>query len=857
MLFRVFLSIITGCFLTVTAVGQDSSAFIRNAQGTTNVPVLAEVVVTASRIAEKILQSPISIEKVNSAYFKSSPAPAFFDALENVKGIHMIVPSLGFKVINARGFANTTNVRFAQLIDGMDIQAPHLGAPIANALGPNDMDIESVEIIPGSASALYGMNAINGLANFTTKDPFTSQGIGIQQKTGVNHINDANSAASIFSETSLRIAHAFSDQFAIKVNGTFSKGNDWIADDHTDLNPNANVTVGLAGPDNPAFDPVNGYGNESSNRRTLTMQGKNYVVARSGYYEKQVADYDLQNIKADIALMYKINKDAAITYSYKYAKLDNIYQRSNRFRLDNYIVQQQGITFKTSSITAHAYWNTENTGQSYNLRSMAENLDKSFKSDDNWFSNYSSRFNSSIIAGADAPTAQLNARSFADSGRLQPGTSAWDAAFDKLKNINNWDSGAALRVKANLVNIDAQVNLTDQLLPGLKENAGMQLLAGFDYRTYVVIPDGNYFINPEQGKEYSNLVYGKIGGFIAATRQLFNNKLKLGATLRIDKNDYFDATFNPRFTAVYSPTIKNNFRISYQSGYRFPSLFEGFSNVNSGGVKRVGGLKVMSDGVFENSYLKSSIDAFQAAVIKDVNTGGMSKNEAIEKNEGMLVKNPYTYLEPEFIQSFETGYKGLFFRSRLFVDVDFYFNKYHAFIAQVEASVPKTTIPDSIPYYLNDKKLQDRYRLWTNSKTTVYNFGGSLGLKYSLNKGYMAGANLSYAKLDRKTGNDGLEDGFNTPQWITNIFLSNDHIYKGLGAGVTFKWQSSFYWQSFLVNGQVPAFGNLDVQVSYQFKQPGLTIKLGATNVLNHYYYSFLGGPYIGGFYYSTLSYGF
>ena len=417
----------------------------------------------------------------------------------------MITPSLGFKVINTRGFANTTNVRFAQLIDGMDIQAPHLGAPIANALGPNDLDIESVEIIPGSAAALYGMNAINGLANFTTKDPSTIQGISIQQKTGVNHINDANSGTSVFTETTLRIAHAFSDKFAFKINGTFAKGNDWIADDHSDLNPNANVTVGLTGANNPAFDPVNGYGNESSNRRTLVLQGKDYILARSGYYEKQIANYTLQNIKADITLVYKIKKNAAITYSYKFAKLDNIYQRSNRFRLDNYIVQQQGITVKISSITAHAYWNTENTGLSYNLRSTAENMDKYFKSDDNWFNDFKSRFNSSITAGADAPTAQLNARSFADSGRPDPGSTAWKTTFDKLKNINNWDSGAALRVRANLVNVDAQVNLTDAFLPGLKKKVRLQLIAGFDYRTYIVIPDGNYFINPvkEQNRNTS------------------------------------------------------------------------------------------------------------------------------------------------------------------------------------------------------------------------------------------------------------------------------------------------------------------------------------------------------------------
>lgn len=854
---RFLIKLITGCFFTIPAVAQDSNYFAKKVKDSISIPVLDEVVVTASRVAENILQSPVSIEKVNTHYFKSAPAPSFFDALENVKGVQMIVPSMGFKVINTRGFANTTNVRFAQLIDGMDIQAPHLGAPIANALGPSDLDIESVEIIPGVAASLYGMNSINGLANFTTKDPFTTEGISILQKTGINHISDANSAVSIFTETSIRMAHAFSNKFAFKINGSFTKGNDWIADDHTDLNPTANLTVGLTGADNPAYDPVNGYGNESSNRRTLALQGKNYVVARTGYFEKQIADYDLQNAKADITLAYKINNNSSVSYSYKFAELDNIYQRSNRFRLDNYVVQQHGVILKTTAITAHAYWNTENTGQSYNLRSMAENMDKSFKSDDNWFKDFTNQFNSSATAGVATPQAMQYARAFADSGRLQPGSSGWNTAFDQLKNINNWDRGAALRVKANLVNVDAQVNITDALLPSLKKNAMLAIIAGFDYRTYIVIPDGNYFINPVKGKEYNNLVYNKTGGFIAATKQLLNNKLKLGAALRADKNDYFHTTFNPRFTVVYSPSLKNNFRLAYQSGYRFPSLFEGFSNVNSGGVKRVGGLKVMSDGVFENAYLKSSIDALQAAVIKDVNTGGLTKDAAIKKNQNMLVKNSYTYLVPEYIRSFETGYKGLFLKSKLYVDVDFYFNNYHSFIAQVEASVPKTTLPDSIPFYLNDKKLQERYRLWTNSKTRVYNYGGSLGIKYSLPAGYMADANVSYAKLDRKTGNDGLEDGFNTPQWITNISITNENIYQGIGAGITYKWQSSYYWQSFLVNGQVPAFGSLDIQANYQFKKAGVNIKLGTTNVLNHYYYSFLGGPAVGGFYYSTVSYGF
>jgi len=104
--------------------------------------ILNEVVITASRRSENLMRSPISIEQLKSAEAKNMGSPSIYEALENVKGVQIITPSLGFKVINTRGFANSTNVRFAQLVDGIDNQAPHLGAPIANALGANDLDID-------------------------------------------------------------------------------------------------------------------------------------------------------------------------------------------------------------------------------------------------------------------------------------------------------------------------------------------------------------------------------------------------------------------------------------------------------------------------------------------------------------------------------------------------------------------------------------------------------------------------------------------------------------------------------------------------------------------------------------------
>lgn len=350
------------------------------------------------------------------------------------------------------------------------------------------------------------------------------------------------------------------------------------------------------------------------------------------------------------------------------------------------------------------------------------------------------------------------------------------------------------------------------------------------------------------------MYYSKTGGFVQAAKELLGNKLKVSATVRADHNEYFHLKLNPRFTVVYSPIAEQNIRVSFQSGYRFPSIFEAFSNVNSGGVKRIGGLRVVSNGIFENSYLRTSIDAFQNAVKNDFNQG-IAANTTIEKESGLLKKNPYTYLQPEHINSFEAGYRALFFNGKLSTDADFYYNKYDHFIAQAEINVPNTQKADSIPYYLYDKTRQARYRAWTNSRSTVYNIGGSLGLFYHLSEKLLLTGNVSYSKLQRTANEDALEDGFNTPQWITNFSFGGNRVAGNFGFNVTCKWQSSYYWQSFLTNGNVPAYTTLDAQINHDFIKTKFNVKLGAANLANKYYNSFSGGPAIGGFYYTTLTY--
>ena len=812
------------------------------AQQDTTSKYLQEVVVSSSRISERLLYSPVSISRLDKSFFQRSSQSSFFDALENVQGVQLITPSIGFKVLNARGFSNTTNVRFSQLVDGVDMQSPHIGGPIGNALGPTDLDIDQVEIVTGIASTLYGMNTVNGLANLMTKSPFESLGFSFQQKLGFT--------SRFYRESNLRFAHLISPNLAFKINASLTQGYDWEANNLTDLNPLANSSTNLVGADNPGRDLVNMYGNESSNRKTISLLGKSYVVSRTGYLERDVVDYSLQNTKGDVGLSYRISPQATLNYTYHFALLDNVYQRSNRFRLQDYFLDQHVIQYQSPSLSMKLYTNAENTGNSYNLRSMAENIDRNFKSDAVWYADFTKAFNSASALGASVSDALKQARITSDAGRYQQGTSAYQDVLAKLQQINNWDLGAALKVQARLVHAEMQWNLSQH---AWLQKIKLDLLLGADHRTYVIGSDGNYFVNPEKGNETGNILYAKTGAYASFSKKLFDEKLRLSFVFRVDKNDYFKLTSNPRLTALFAPNAFHSVRIGYQEGYRFPSIFEAYSNINSGGVKRVGGLPVMSSGVFENSYLATSISAFQSAILTDVNKNGITKTQAIVKNKGMLVKNPYSYIEPEHLQSFEGGYRGALLGNRLVIDLDFYYNQYRSFIAQTNVNVPKTAVADSIPLALNDKNLQSPYRVWTNSKSEVKTYGASFGFNYRLNAAWALTGNATYAKLDKSENDDGLEDGFNTPDWVFNVGVSSTKLANNWGAGINYRWQNTYYWQSFLVNDWVPAYGSLDAQVQYRFSSMPVSIKLSGTNVLNQPYYSFVGGPQIGSMYMLTV----
>src|SRR5829696_3949155 len=840
----------------------------------------SEVVVTASRLPENILKSPVAIEKLDVRAIKEAATPSFYDALENVKGVQMLTSSLTFKVPNTRGFNVPNNFRFLQLVDGVDMQAATLGVPLGNAIGATELDIESVEITPGAASALYGMNAINGIANLQTKSPFKYQGLSVYQKVGVNHVDGIDRDPSVLTETAIRYAKVFNNRFAFKLNFSTLKGTDWVANGLVDQNPqnlsSANPRFPeLSGENNPAIDQWRRYGDDRQARQSIAVQYKGrtetFNVARTGFLEKDLTYPDVRNLKFDGGVFYKLNEKLELSYGYRYGIMDGIFQRGNRVQLKDVTVQNHKIELRNEDLLFRAYMLKENTGHSYNLNPVAYNLDLVNATNAVWGTRFKNELQKQIDNGVDLATAMQAARGAADQGRYQPGTPRFDSLKNIIVNSNNWDiasvtpggaasGGGALWQYSNTYHADFQYNLS--------KIKWANILVGADYRLFEVIPDGNTFVDfsrplaertvaDKDGSFGKKQLYRKYGAFAQLTRIFFDEKLKVSASARVDRNPEFSTKFNPRLAIVYTAAQKHNFRASYQNGYRFPALFEALSFLNNASVRRVGGLARVNQGIgfLENSYTLASLDKFTAAVNADVATG-MDRNDAALKNRNVLQIANLPVMQPEKINSFEIGYKSVLLDNKLVIDFDAYHNSYHGFLGQVEVSVPSSGNVGSDAAVLDmlTRSKQNRYRVFTNAKNQYNSYGSSLGITYNFYKRFTLSGNGNLNKLSKNPNPDIFLTSFNTPEWVTNISLSNRELFENIGFNIVWRWQDALYWESTLANGFIPSYYTIDAQVNFRIPKLKSTIKVGGTNILNKRYYQFAAGPTIGALYYATVT---
>jgi outer membrane receptor protein involved in Fe transport len=873
-----------------------------------------EVVVSASRMEESILQSPVSIEKIGILEVQNTPSDNYYKGLINMKGLDMTSSSINFQIVNARGFNSTGNTRFVQLTDGMDTQAPALNFPIGNLNGPSELDVESVEFIPGAASALYGPNAFNGILLVNSKSPFEYQGLSAFAKYSMNHTNGGASwldnagqpgpigpgSAQPMWEGALRYAKAFNNRFAFKLAVSYSKATDWYGTNMQDKNPERNLDAN-GNPrfsTNPGADRVHAFGDEVANSLGLvkislapalsntplapfTQWLPDQVVSRTPYQEQYLVDYGAKNLKANIGLNYRITDKVELLYLLNYGAGTSVYTGAQRYSLKDFNIQQHKLELKGNNFFLRGYTTIEDSGDSYIADLTGIIINDTWKSNSQWYTDYSVGYLTYLagLAGAgqynpaNAPsTAQQEGahnfgRSRADVGRLLPGTDAFEKAkSDARSKVIPY--GSLFNDKTKLYHVEGQYNFKNQI-------KFMELMLGGSYRLYDLNSNGTIFADTVG----NDITIQEIGAYLQGSKKLINDKLKLTASVRYDKNENFDAQINPRISGVYSFTPQQNLRVSYQSGFRMPTTQNQHIDLNAVSARLIGGLPQYAEArnALQYAYDLRSVVAYTAAV-----AASSANPTAIGDPANLGLLKPVTSVapvKPEQVKSFEVGYKGLI-GEKLLVDLVYYNNTYNDFIAaqfvRKASGVIDITNMQPAPLYNFDPRTEQNIRnaqtlltpittigkentfsIPTNVDRTLTAQGFAIGLDYSLPKGYRVGGNYNWNKLNdaEQLAADGYLAEFNTPENKYNIYFSNRKVTDKFGFSVSYRWQDAFLWESSFAQGTVPAIGTIDAQLSYRLKEMKSVIKIGGSNLNNTRYVLNYGGPTIGAIYYISITF--
>jgi outer membrane receptor protein involved in Fe transport len=782
-------------------------------------------VLTTSGIRKltKLIEMPVSIERYGAAQIRNAPTD-HYSLAGYKKGMGVTVSSITFKTISSRGFNGSGSTRVNQLVDGMDNQAPGLNFFVGNFAGLVEPDVDNIELLPGASSALYGPGGMNGTILINSKNPFQYQGLDVVLKEGVSNVDKSQrSSASSFHDFSLRYAKAFNNRFAFKIGAEYVKATDWLASDSS--NYSRSGTIGKLIPGNrktdPNYDGVNVYGDETSVDIYPILLNflppghpllEHIKVSRTGYDEKDMIDPETKDIKLSGAFHYKFtDKIEAILMGY-WATGNTVYTGNNRYALKGINIGQYKLELRHPSWFLRSYTTQEDAGEAYSATVTAQRFNEAWKrSFDNsnimgsWYPQFIGAYLQARGGGADKTTALNIARAYADQGRPIAGSDQFNQIFDKVRKTPIPAGGLFLE-KSQLWMTEGQYNFSNKI-------KFADLIVGADIKKYVLNSQGTLFIDTAGA-----ININEFGAYAQVTKNLFDNRLNLSFSGRLDKNEDFKEHFTPRATALIRVAKDNNVRLSYQTAYRFPSTQQKYIRLDVGDYMILGGLPWVMEFMHAD---KNPVYAM--------------------KTDGTIEPTKYEYKEfkPENMQSFELGYKGLI-AEKLLVDAYGYFGQYTDFLGRNTLIQPATG---------------KVFSTVVNSTTKVKTHGFGLGLDYQMSGNYSVFFNAySDVLTDVPTG---FQSYFNTPKYRFNAGIANSGLGKSqaIGFNVMMHWQDEFTWDGELANGPVDAYTTVDAQVSYTVKKINTMIKLGGTNLFNQYYKSGYGNPSIGGLYYVSLGF--
>ncbi|MEP7269360.1 MAG: TonB-dependent receptor [Saprospiraceae bacterium] len=829
---------------------------------------IAVTEIRGQRISDKQKASPLTVESLDVLGIKQAASDNFYDGLGALKGVDLTAASLAFKVINTRGFNSTSPVRSLQVIDGVDNQAPGLNFSLGNFLGSSELDVLKVDLVQGASSSFYGPNAFNGVISMETKNPFYQKGLSVSAKYGERNLF----------ETALRYAattknKAGVENFGFKVNFSFLKANDWVADNYDP------VTGTISAKTNPGgYDAINIYGDEYQSGNDLSTAAPWLfpglgVWYRPGYKEKDLVDYATKNIKANAAFHFRTKpslKDDSpeIVLAGNFGNGTTVYQGDNRFSLRGILFfQAKAEIKKKDKYFLRAYMTQDDAGKSYDPYFAALKLQTNAESNSIWSADYITYWQSNVeskirekgypqiqiivnpdgtisstfdrpaaskwlvdnhdllvqyheAAAAYANKADPNVRTV---DAFVPGTARYDEEFNKIKNTYNNRGGTRFYDRSSLYHVQGEYKFKPSFLD--------YWTVGGNYRLYTPQSKGTIFYDSADIK-ITNAEFGLYSGI---QKKTMDDRWTFSATARVDKNENFNLLFSPAVSLVFKPKANNYLRLSFASALRNPTLSDQYLSLNVGRAILAGNLTGVQNLITVESLMKYL-------------------NTLDTKNLKYFNIDP---IRPEKVKSFEIGYRTTLF-NKLYADLSYYYSFYNDFIGYnigVKGSFdPVSGFPKSL----------QAYRFAANSINQVTTQGFSGGLNYYFSNFYQISGNYSWNKLNKDFVDDPIIPAFNTPEHKYNLSLSGRDIPLRLGSmrvndfgfNINYKWVQSFTFEgSPQFTGFIPSYDLLDAQINWRLRPLNTTIKLGASNLLNNKIFQAYGGPRIGRLAYVSLVY--
>ncbi len=827
--------------------------------------MLKGVEIVDTRISDKQKESALTVESMDVIAIKETPAANFYDGLGNLKGVDLTSASIGFKIINTRGFNSTSPVRSLQVIDGVDNQSPGLNFSLGNFLGASELDVMKVDIVQGASSAFYGPNAFNGVIDMRTRSPFIKPGLTAQVKVGERGLT----------ETALRWAQVFKnkdgvDKFAYKINLFYLQARDWEADN---INP---VYGSLVGIDNPGgYDAVNRYGDEDlAGGNNFSDQVSGYpglgTFYREGYMESDLVDYNTRNLKANLAAHYRIKEDLELIYSFNFGSGTTVYQGENRFSLRDILFFQNRIEInKQDKWFVRAYATNEDAGRSYDAVVAAFKMLNGQRTLESYNTQYANYWVSNIrprvrnvlanegvtfggvgvgwdVAAINAVLSQYpdslafwhqqTSSAVANNPNIQQGEGFYPQPgtpeFEELKNSitntiytdNRVEGGGAMFYdKSALYHVHGEYKLDATI----KDVYIGQFTFGANARLYAPDSRGTIFdeirtaertvqVTTSSGTRdstvvdttYRTITNFEFGVYAGWDRKFFNDKLKTSLTLRMDKNENFPFLFSPAASVVYIPNKNHTVRLGFASAIRNPTLSDQYLNYDVGRAVLLGNISGYEDLI--------TVESFRNYLNGD-------------RNPELLEYFDVAPIVPEKVKTAEIGYRGFFF-GRVYVDASYYLSVYDDFIGfQLGVKSEFDTI-------LGLPQNPRAYRISTNSRNQVITQGFSIAVSYNFLNKYSLSGNYSWNRLEKLDEDDPIIPAFNTPEHKFNLGFSGRDLGKErighFGFSLNYKWIQGFIFEgSPQFTGLVPSYDMFDAQVSYRVPKDNLTFKLGVSNL--------------------------